>query len=102
MARAHCANWQHDGSCAGIHHDNTGRVTKVERKEHCTLRPEHFESCPYFEECVCPMRDFLTREAKKQFLSGVGNYRWRARRSVGSLTRKKQDFGPLGRKDLQR
>jgi hypothetical protein len=55
-AKARCANYQQDGSCLGIYYNDDLSVDWLRHRPlpRCLLALG--EPCPYFEECVMPMR----------------------------------------------
>jgi hypothetical protein len=68
-ARAHCANYQPDGSCLGIAFG--GKVSMYRfRKEDLPCLLCSGERCSYFEEIIVPMRP----AEKKSLASAVNAY----------------------------
>ena len=64
-AKAHCANYQPDGSCLGVYYNDDLSIDKVRYNpmSTCVFRSEHPEPCPYFEEIVLPQE----RSAEGQY-----------------------------------
>jgi hypothetical protein len=54
IARAHCSNFQHDGSCLGAWIDDDLQIRHCGHKAECLLK-KRGARCPYFEECVAPI-----------------------------------------------
>jgi hypothetical protein len=54
-AKAHCANYQPDGSCLGIYYNDDLSVdwSRYEPKPKCVLH-DMCDACPYFEGTVLP------------------------------------------------
>src|SRR5262249_30697463 len=52
-AKAHCANYQHDGSCLGVAFRDDLSMYRF-RKEGLPCLLGTCEACPYFEEIVLP------------------------------------------------
>jgi hypothetical protein len=54
-AKAHCANYQPDGSCLGMYYNDDLSVdwSRYEPKAKCVLH-NMCDACPYFEETVLP------------------------------------------------
>ena len=66
-AKAHCANYQPDGSCLGIYYNDDLSVDRSRYRpcEKCLLAEG--KRCDYFEEIIVPMRmSRETAEAKAQ------------------------------------
>ena len=66
-AKAHCANYQPDGSCLGIYYNDDLSVDRSRYRpcEKCLLAEG--KRCDYFEEIIVPMRiSRETAEAKTQ------------------------------------
>lgn len=53
FAREQCANFEYDGSCAGIGIKHDGLIFMFGIKPACLLASK--QPCRYFEECVLPM-----------------------------------------------
>lgn len=55
-AKAHCANYQTDGSCLGMYYKDDLSVDwqRFAPRSRCLLAD--CERCPYFEEIILPMR----------------------------------------------
>lgn len=53
FAKEQCANYERDGSCAGIWIHDDGRLSMFGRKPKCVVAAG--EKCKYFEETVLPM-----------------------------------------------
>jgi hypothetical protein len=57
-AKAHCANYQSDGSCLGIYYNDDLSIdsSRYEPRQVCLLSPSsgRCPCCPYFEEIVLP------------------------------------------------
>jgi hypothetical protein len=72
-AKAHCANYQPDGSCLGIYYNDDLSVdwSRYRPCDKCLLAEE--ERCAYFEEIILPMRLERPVEAKS-FASAVSAY----------------------------
>jgi hypothetical protein len=68
-AKAHCANYQQDGSCLGIYHKNDLSVdhSKYRPCAKCLLADD--KRCEYFEEIILPMR--LERPAEATSLASA-------------------------------
>jgi hypothetical protein len=77
-AKAHCANYQADGSCLGIYYNDDLSVdhSKYRPCARCLLADG--QRCEYFEEIVFPMRLERTVEAKS-LASAVNAYQRRHR-----------------------
>lgn len=54
VAKAHCANFQSDGSCLGTHLSDDLKTAKLIKNDRCVLGTKGVR-CLYFEECVMPM-----------------------------------------------
>jgi hypothetical protein len=63
-AKAHCANYQPDGSCLGIYYNDDLSIdpSRYEPLPSCLLAKG--ERCSYFEEIILPMRLARPDEAK--------------------------------------
>jgi hypothetical protein len=55
IAKAHCANFQSDGSCIGVHYNDDLTIKSINPLPKCLLA-ESGVRCPYFEECVMPQK----------------------------------------------
>jgi len=55
IAKEHCANYQSDGSCLGVHYNDDLKISHVAPLPRCLLA-DPIRRCPYFEECVMPMK----------------------------------------------
>jgi hypothetical protein len=76
-ARAHCANYQQDGSCLGIgFHDDLSMYRFRKEGLPCLLCSG--ERCSYFEELIVPMRPELPAQAKS-LASAVNAYQLKHR-----------------------
>jgi len=63
-AKAHCANYQPDGSCLGIYYNDDLSVdwSRWQPRDKCLLAEG--KRCAYFEEIILPMRLARPNEAK--------------------------------------
>ena len=71
-AKAHCDNYQQDGSCLGIASKGDLSMYRL-RKEGLPCRLCNGERCSYFEEIIVPMRLELPAQAKS-LASAVNAY----------------------------
>jgi len=66
-AKAHCANYQPDGSCLGIYYKNDLSVDHSKHRPCAKCLLADGKRCEYFEEIIVPMRmSRETAEAKVQ------------------------------------
>jgi hypothetical protein len=74
LARAECANFEHDGACLGTVLGDDGSVVSCTPRPSCLLAER--KRCAYFEECVAPMQHIVT-EARRaaEIQSAVREYR---------------------------
>lgn len=78
IAKSHCANYQNDGSCLGIHFGPNLIMRLVRPLPKCLLSGP-IERCSYFDECVAPQKlghKNPTTEAKMRegFAGGIRRY----------------------------
>ena len=96
FAKAECANHQPNGSCLGVAFDEQLRHTGCAPKPRCFIAEG--KRCPYFEECVMPMADFVTDAHRATALqAAVREYR-RMTKQPATPERKCPDCGGAMRK----
>jgi len=62
FARAECPNYK-DGACLGMRIADDLSPLNGKPRDRCNIDEA---SCDYFEECVAPMRNYVTDEKKKK------------------------------------
>jgi len=88
-AKAHCANYQSDGSCLGIYYNANLGVdwSRYRPLPHSLLALG--EACPYFEECVMPMRIDRVKHPKEAtgFTEACHEYRMSIQGALSGIKR---------------
>ncbi len=76
-AKAHCANYQPDGTCLGVDIKDDGSLTRFQPAGRKCLLATAGQRCPYFEQCVMPMeiREWKSPLEQKDFAQAVYTYR---------------------------
>ena len=76
-AKAHCANYESDGSCLGMFFKNDLSVDWSRHRPlpRCLLALG--QPCPYFEECVMPMRIDRVKHPREAIEFGEACYDYR-------------------------
>ncbi len=79
IAKSHCANYQPNGSCLGVYYNDDLSISRIAGLRRCLLGGP-IRRCPYFEECVMPMKlENRSREMqdrkRAEFEEGLHQYR---------------------------
>ena len=100
LARAECANHEHDGSCLGAHIGDKGLIGHCSPKPRCVLSAG--ERCAYFEECIAPMAAIVKEPRRaKAIHAAVHSYRM-AHTGVVMVRHARQQGGQRGSLASQR
>jgi hypothetical protein len=75
-ARAHCANYQADGSCLGIYYNDDLSVDLLKHRPCARCLLADGKRCEYFEECVMPMRIDRVKHPKEATAFGEACYEY--------------------------